>query len=78
MPRIHLSRLAVGLFVLGTVLTPDSSKKTAIALPRQTIGLEKDASKPTTRRNLTLDDLLVHLKHYNPTTRKGICSIAEI
>lgn len=45
----------------------------ALSLPTQNIRVEKGAV-PTTRRNLTLDDLLVHLQHYSPTTRKGKCN----
>ncbi|KAF8519064.1 hypothetical protein JB92DRAFT_2900438 [Gautieria morchelliformis] len=59
--------------------TDTTFKARSIAVPYQTIGQEKDASKPTTRRNLSLDDLLLHLKHYNPTTRKdAIWGIREL
>jgi hypothetical protein len=47
----------------------------AVALPNQTIRTEEQVAEqgvPTTRRRLTYDDLLVHLRHYSPGTRKGI------
>ncbi|KAJ3762833.1 hypothetical protein EV360DRAFT_34799 [Lentinula raphanica] len=47
-----------------------SFKARSIALPSQSIAVEKDDSAPTTRRKLSLDDLLVHMKHHNPSTRK--------
>ncbi|KAJ3844883.1 hypothetical protein F5878DRAFT_21636 [Lentinula raphanica] len=47
-----------------------SFKARSIALPSQSIVVEKDDSAPTTRRKLSLDDLLVHMKHHNPSTRK--------
>lgn len=49
----------------------DALDHVAIALPTQSIAVEKDDTIPTTKRRLTLDDLLVHLKHYNAGTRKG-------
>ncbi|KAF8516107.1 hypothetical protein BU17DRAFT_51113 [Hysterangium stoloniferum] len=59
--------------------TDTSFKARSIAVPHQTIGQTKDISKPTTRRNLTLDDLLVQLKHYNPGTRKdAILGLREL
>ncbi|KAJ3976974.1 hypothetical protein EV361DRAFT_944748 [Lentinula raphanica] len=47
-----------------------SFKARSIALPSQSIAVEKDDSAPTTKRKLSLDDLLVHMKHHNPSTRK--------
>jgi pre-rRNA-processing protein IPI1 len=44
----------------------------AIALPAQRIGTERDADVPTTKRKLSFDDLLSHLKHYNANTRRGV------
>lgn len=32
--------------------------------------IEKDASTPLTKRHLSFDDLITHLKHYNAATRK--------
>ncbi|KAH9825234.1 hypothetical protein DFH28DRAFT_20228 [Melampsora americana] len=49
--------------------TNTSYSSKVIALPNQNIGAEKGEA-PTTRRNLTLNDLLVHLRHYSHTTRK--------
>ncbi|THH10532.1 hypothetical protein EW145_g1260 [Phellinidium pouzarii] len=47
-----------------------SFKARSIALPQQSISVSKDASAPTTKRKLTLEDLLAHLKHYNAGIRK--------
>ncbi|KAG8694306.1 hypothetical protein FRC09_009938, partial [Ceratobasidium sp. 395] len=50
-----------------------SFKAKSVALPNQTIRTEEHVAGqgiPTTRRRLTYDDLLTHLKHYSPTTRK--------
>ncbi|KAL0068383.1 rRNA processing protein [Marasmius tenuissimus] len=47
-----------------------SFKARSIALPTQSITVEKDEDAPTTRRRQTLDDLLSHLKHHNAGTRK--------
>jgi pre-rRNA-processing protein IPI1 len=44
----------------------------AIALPTQSITLEKDAKAPTTKRKLTFTDLVAHLKHHNSNVKKGI------
>lgn len=43
-----------------------------IALPTQSIAVEKDATLPTTRRKQSFDDLLSLMKHYNANTRKGM------
>ncbi|KAF8912738.1 hypothetical protein CPB84DRAFT_1670522 [Gymnopilus junonius] len=47
-----------------------SFKARSIALPSQSIVVEKDASEPITKRQLTFGDLISHLKHYNAGTRK--------
>ncbi|KAF7339386.1 Testis-expressed sequence 10 protein [Mycena sanguinolenta] len=47
-----------------------SFKARSIALPSQSITVEKDVDAPTTKRRLTFDDLVSHLKHYNAGTRK--------
>ncbi|KAL0580871.1 rRNA processing protein [Marasmius crinis-equi] len=47
-----------------------SFKARSIALPTQSITVEKDEDAPTTKRRQTLDDLLAHLKHHNAGTRK--------
>ena len=43
----------------------------AIALPAQSITLEKDPNEPTTKRKLTFNDLVAHLKHHNSGVKKG-------
>ena len=43
----------------------------AIALPTQSIVLEKDTNAPTTKRKLTFTDLVTHLKHHNNNVKKG-------
>ncbi|KAI0256601.1 hypothetical protein BJV78DRAFT_292526 [Lactifluus subvellereus] len=47
-----------------------SFKARSIALPTQSITLEKDANAPTTRRKLTVTDLVIHLKHHNSNVKK--------
>ncbi|KAJ7630987.1 hypothetical protein FB45DRAFT_917132 [Roridomyces roridus] len=47
-----------------------SFKARSIALPSQSITADKDDSAPTTKRRLTFEDLVTHLKHYSPGTRK--------
>jgi hypothetical protein len=48
------------------------SVQKAIALPTQSITVEKDAKAPTTKRKLTFTDLVSHLKHHNSNVKKGI------
>jgi hypothetical protein len=48
----------------------------AIALPAQSITLEKDPNAPTTKRKLTFNDLVSHLKHHNSGVKKGMPSHA--
>ncbi|KAF9460822.1 hypothetical protein BDZ94DRAFT_1374995 [Collybia nuda] len=56
-----------------------SFKARSIVLPTQRIALSQNDSVPTTRRGLTLDDLLVHLKHHNAGTRKdAIVGLREL
>ncbi|KAJ7786421.1 hypothetical protein B0H16DRAFT_1446174 [Mycena metata] len=55
-----------------------SFKARSIALPSQSITVDKDADAPTTRRRLTFDDLIVHLKHYSAGTRKVKDAIAGL
>ncbi|KAI0315863.1 hypothetical protein OF83DRAFT_1061342 [Amylostereum chailletii] len=47
-----------------------SFKARSIALPSQSIASQKDDAAPTTKRKLTFDDLIAHLKHYSPGTRR--------
>ncbi|KAF8898661.1 hypothetical protein BD779DRAFT_1666462 [Infundibulicybe gibba] len=47
-----------------------SFKARSIALPTQSITVTKDENAPTTKRQLTFEDLIVHLKHYSAGTRK--------
>ncbi|PLW10121.1 hypothetical protein PCANC_08866 [Puccinia coronata f. sp. avenae] len=49
--------------------TNTSYSSKVIALPNQKIRTE-DTSIPTTKSNLTLDDLIVRLRHYSANTRK--------
>ncbi|XP_006454401.1 hypothetical protein AGABI2DRAFT_214405 [Agaricus bisporus var. bisporus H97] len=47
-----------------------SFKARSIALPTQSIAAVKDETAPTTKRKLTINDLLTHLKHYNPSVKR--------
>ncbi|KLO13784.1 hypothetical protein SCHPADRAFT_827523 [Schizopora paradoxa] len=51
-----------------------SFKARTISVPQQSITTMKDDSKPTTKRKLTYDDLISHLKHYSPNVRKDSLS----
>ncbi|CAA7266517.1 unnamed protein product [Cyclocybe aegerita] len=53
-------------------------KARSIVLPSQSIAVEKDTSEPITKRQLTFNDLLSHLKHYNAGTRKGMVSVENL
>ncbi|KAG1757489.1 hypothetical protein EDB19DRAFT_1901008 [Suillus lakei] len=56
-----------------------SFKARSIALPTQSIAVEKDATLPTTRRKQSFDDLVSLMKHYNANTRKdAILSFREL
>ncbi|KAF8832416.1 hypothetical protein HHX47_DHR1001836 [Lentinula edodes] len=54
-----------------------SFKARSIALPSQSIAVEKDDSAPTTRRKLSLDDLIVNIKHHNPDTIFGFRELLD-
>ncbi|KAH9063528.1 hypothetical protein EDB87DRAFT_1673571 [Lactarius vividus] len=47
-----------------------SFKARSIALPTQSIVLEKDPNAPTTKRKLTFTDLVTHLRHHNSGIKK--------
>ncbi|KAF8349995.1 hypothetical protein F5887DRAFT_1059217 [Amanita rubescens] len=64
-PKLKLGKKQVPGNVIDT-----SFKARTIALPTQSIAVEKKDDTPVTKRGLSVDDLLVHLKHYNPSTRK--------
>ncbi|KAI0639775.1 hypothetical protein C8Q77DRAFT_1082807 [Trametes polyzona] len=56
-----------------------SFKARSIALPTQNISTGKDTDTPTTKRRLTFDALIVHLKHYNASTRRdAILGLREL
>ncbi|MBW0488513.1 hypothetical protein O181_028228 [Austropuccinia psidii MF-1] len=64
------SKLKVG----KTKKLPNNATNTSysvksIGLPNQNLKKD-DQTDPTTKWNLTLDDLIVRLRHYSPTTRK--------
>ncbi|KAA1110905.1 hypothetical protein PGT21_034100 [Puccinia graminis f. sp. tritici] len=61
-------KLGKGKQVANNATNTSYSSKT-IALPNQRIRTENTAI-PTTKSNLTLDDLIVRLRHYSPNTRK--------
>ncbi|KAJ7361638.1 hypothetical protein DFH08DRAFT_844743 [Mycena albidolilacea] len=56
-----------------------SFKARSIALPSQSITVDKNADAPTTKRRLTFDDLITHIKHYSAGTRKdAIAGLREL
>ncbi|EKM61169.1 uncharacterized protein PHACADRAFT_247608 [Phanerochaete carnosa HHB-10118-sp] len=56
-----------------------SFKARSIALPSQTIVHDVERGIPTTKRKLTLDDLISHLKHYNAGVRRdAIIGLREL
>ncbi|OJA10838.1 hypothetical protein AZE42_00252 [Rhizopogon vesiculosus] len=56
-----------------------SFKARSIALPTQSITIEKDITLPTTRKKQSFDDLLSLMKHYNANTRKdAVLSLREL
>lgn len=71
MPQTPPSKLDVSGIYAVTRACANMYFWIAIALPSQSIGTQKDQTEPTTRRNLTLPDLVVQVKHYSPGTRKG-------
>ncbi|KAH9898031.1 hypothetical protein C8Q73DRAFT_640798 [Cubamyces lactineus] len=52
-----------------------SFKARSIALPTQSIATDRDSDAPTTKRRLTFDALIAHLKHYNASTRRVVDAI---
>ncbi|KAG9038755.1 hypothetical protein FRB95_014304 [Tulasnella sp. JGI-2019a] len=62
--------------------TDTSFKARSIGLPNQTITTDRDDAQPTTRRNLTLADLMIQIKHYSANVRKdaltGLRELLEI
>ncbi|KAF8622888.1 hypothetical protein AX15_006653 [Amanita polypyramis BW_CC] len=63
-------KLKLGKKQTPTNAVDTSFKARTITLPGQSITVEKGADAPTTKRKLTIDDLLIHLKHYNVATRR--------
>ncbi|OBZ80001.1 Testis-expressed sequence 10 protein [Grifola frondosa] len=64
---------------VATNAVDTSFKARSIALPTQSIANEKDTEAPSTKRRLTFDDLIAHLKHYNAGTRKdAILGLREL
>ncbi|KAI0715228.1 hypothetical protein C8Q76DRAFT_618591 [Earliella scabrosa] len=59
-----------------------SFKARSIALPTQSIALEKITDAPSTKRRLTFDALIAHTKHYNASTRRdavlGLRELLEV
>ncbi|KAF7307005.1 Ipi1-N domain-containing protein [Mycena indigotica] len=47
-----------------------SFKARSIALPSQSIAKHLNTEVPTTKRRLSFEDLILHLKHYSASTRK--------
>ncbi|TIA82131.1 hypothetical protein E3P89_01275 [Wallemia ichthyophaga] len=63
----------------ATNSTNTSFKARSVALPGQSILKDVDENEPHTKRNLTLKDLLVHLKHYSPNMRRdGVLGLREL
>ncbi|KIO28828.1 hypothetical protein M407DRAFT_22080 [Tulasnella calospora MUT 4182] len=63
---------------LATNATDTSFKSRSIALPTQSIAIQKDQGLPTIRRNLTIDQLVNQTKHYSVTVRKdGLLGVRE-
>ena len=71
MPLTPHLKLDVNLTALSLSFFNWLSISLAINLPTQSITSNKNADLPSTKRRLTFDDLLAHLKHYSPGTRKG-------
>ncbi|TFK91694.1 hypothetical protein K466DRAFT_595903 [Polyporus arcularius HHB13444] len=56
-----------------------SFKARSIALPTQSIAVDKDTDAPSTKRKLTFEALIAHTKHYNANTRKdAILGLREL
>ncbi|KAJ7209662.1 hypothetical protein GGX14DRAFT_452486 [Mycena pura] len=72
-------KLGKGKQLPSNAIDTSFKARCAIALPSQSITLDRAADAPATRRRLTFDDLIVHLKHYSPGTRKdGIAGLREL
>jgi len=75
---IHRLKLAVSVFggcfrgqqQIYRSLNNLFMKMPAITLPNQSITVAKSGAV-TTKRKLTLDELIIHLKHHNATVRRG-------
>ncbi|KAH7931044.1 hypothetical protein BV22DRAFT_1124442 [Leucogyrophana mollusca] len=64
---------------LASNVIDTSFKARSIALPTQSIVVEKDDATPTTKRKQSFDDLISHLKHYSAGTRKdAIFGVREL
>ncbi|KAF8140186.1 hypothetical protein EV363DRAFT_1393099 [Boletus edulis] len=64
---------------LPTNVVDTSFKARSIALPTQSIAVEKDSAVPTNKRRQTFSDILSLLKHYNAGARKdAIFSAREL
>ncbi|KAF9242864.1 hypothetical protein BU15DRAFT_72514 [Melanogaster broomeanus] len=59
---------------LPTNAVDTSFKARSIALPTQSIAVQKDSTLPTTKRGQTFNDILSLLKHYHAGTRKDAIS----
>ncbi|TIB79485.1 hypothetical protein E3Q23_00122, partial [Wallemia mellicola] len=59
--------------------TNTSFKARSVALPGQSILKDIDENEPRTKRNLTLKDLIIHMKHYSANVRKdGLLGLREL
>ncbi|KAG1826020.1 uncharacterized protein BJ212DRAFT_1317584 [Suillus subaureus] len=78
MQWILRSKLVVSIG-FGCSCRPGCIMVEGIALPTQSIAVEKDATLPTTRRKQSFDDLVSLMKHHNANTRKdAILSFREL
>jgi hypothetical protein len=72
MPWIPRLRLEVRRFKVLQSPVFHFQSPAAIALPSQSILIDKSQAGPSTRRKQTLEELLSLLKHYSPGTRRGL------